>query len=95
MVVKVLSKYQFSDEMGDRFSYEALEALYDYLEEYSDATNEPYELDPVALSLEFREWESIEEYNDEMGTDFLTLDQLEEVTQIIPFGTEAFLAMVY
>jgi hypothetical protein len=95
MVVKVLTKYQFVDEMGERFSYEALEALYDYLEDYSDAINEPYELDPVALSLEFREWESIEVYNDEMGTDFLTLEQLEEETQVIPFGTESFLAMAY
>lgn len=50
------------DKMGrqNNFSYEGLEVLFDYLEEYSDATGEPVELDVIALCCEYSE-DSIED----------------------------------
>jgi predicted ArsR family transcriptional regulator len=38
-----------------QFSYEALEAIYDYLEELSDSCGEPIEFDVVAICCEFAE----------------------------------------
>ena len=42
----------------DNFSSEALEALFNYLEEYEQDTGEDLELDVVALCCDFTEYES-------------------------------------
>jgi hypothetical protein len=39
----------------DQFSYEALDALFKYLEEYEEDTGEPIELDVVGLCCEYEE----------------------------------------
>ena len=47
------------DRQGN-FSYKGLDVLFDYLEEYSDATGEPVELDVIALCCEYSE-DSVED----------------------------------
>jgi len=59
-IVQTLNVYQFSDAFracgrNDRFSYKGLECLFDYLEQYSEGTGEPFELDVVALCCDFYE----------------------------------------
>ena len=59
-IVQTLNVYQFRDAFraygrNDQFSYNGLECLFDYLEEYSDSTGEPFELDVVALCCDFYE----------------------------------------
>lgn len=59
-IVQTLNVYQFRDAFraagrNDQFSYKGLECLFDYLEEYSDSTGEPFELDVVALCCDFYE----------------------------------------
>lgn len=54
----------------DQFSQEGRAALYGYLADLADGTSEPFELDVIGLCCEFTEYESIEEYNAEYGTDF-------------------------
>ena len=65
-IVQTLSKSSFIDAFKqssrkDQFSYSALEAIFDYLEEYSDSTGEPVELDIVAICCEWSEahWSDI------------------------------------
>lgn len=65
-IVQTLSKSSFIDAFKqssrkDQFSYEALKAIFDYLEEYSDSTGEPVELDIVAICCEWSEahWSDI------------------------------------
>ena len=53
-----------------QFSYEGRAALYGHLTELAEDAGEPVELDVIALCCEFTEYESIEEYNAEYGTDF-------------------------
>lgn len=66
MIYKSIDTFtQFSDEFhrcgrGKQFSYEALQALYSYLEDLG----EDYELDVIALCCEFSE---IESDDDEFG----------------------------
>lgn len=45
----------------DQFSWEALEALFDYLEQYSEDVGEPFELDVIAICCEWCEshWSDI------------------------------------
>jgi len=57
---KTISFSDFSSEFWnssykDRFSYEGLEILFNYLEEYEEATGEELELDVVAFSCDFYE----------------------------------------
>lgn len=40
---------------GEQFSYDALEMIFDYLEQYEDDTGEELELDPVAICCEWAE----------------------------------------
>ena len=65
-IVQTLSKSSFIDAFKqssrkDKFSYEALGAIFDYLEEYSDSTGEPVEFDSVAICCEWSEmtWQEV------------------------------------
>lgn len=66
----------------NHFSYEGFNALYDYLDEYSDEMNEPFEVDVIALCCDFTEYSDWEElynnysysYNDKSKT----FEELEE-----------------
>lgn len=65
-IVQTLSKSSFIDAFThssrkDQFSYEALEAIFEYLEEYSDSTGENVELDIVGICCEWTEahWSDI------------------------------------
>ena len=49
----------------DHFSHEGFNALYDYLEEFSECIGEDFQIDVIALCCDFTEYESWEEiYND-------------------------------
>jgi len=53
---------------GDNFSYEGLQALFNYLEELEESTGEETELDVIALCCEFQEIEDDEEaYREYVG----------------------------
>ena len=58
----------------DQFSYEGLEVLFDYLENLSEDTGEPIELDVVALCCEYYE-SSIEELIDNYNIDLSEVDK--------------------
>lgn len=80
-IVQTLTKSAFVDAFKqssrkDQFSYEALEAIFDYLEEYSDSTGENVEFDIVAICCEWAEahWSDIASdysimFDDEMTDD--------------------------
>ena len=65
---------------GEQFSYEALNALYDYLEEAYEGCDEEYELDVVALCCEYAE-DSIANVLKAYSLEFL--EELEQATQVI------------
>lgn len=65
-IVQTLSKSSFIEAFKqssrkDQFSYEALEAIFNYLEDYSDNTGEPIELDIVEICCDYCEqsWQAI------------------------------------
>ena len=81
-IVQTLDKYSFVEAFQqssskDQFSYEALEALFDYLEDYSDSTGEAVELDIVAICCEWSEmtWKEIAV---SYGVDLSTCDDDDE-----------------
>ena len=61
---QTISRSQFhnafkSMERDNQFSFEGLNALYDYLEQYEDDTGEKVELDVIALCCEYTEYENL------------------------------------
>lgn len=82
---------------GDNFSYSALCALYDYIDELSDATGEDIELDVIALCSEYSEYsdalEAAAEYGftpegdqEESEQEQSAIDWLRGRTQVIQFS---------
>ena len=73
---------------GDQFSYEGLNALFDYLEELSEDTGANIELDVIALCCEFTEYADLEEIKSQYSNTTLeSVDDLHDHTQVIDFET--------
>ena len=78
-IVQTLDKYSFVEAFKqssrkDQFSYEALETIFDQLEEYSDNSGEPVEFDIVGICCDWAEadWQAI-------ASDYsIDLDDVEE-----------------
>lgn len=72
------------DTRLDQFSRYAWEKIYDYLEEVSDATEEPIEFDCVAWCCEFSEYEDINAFVNCYGFEFSSddLDDEEKLEEI-------------
>ena len=67
---------------GDQFSYEGLEVLFDYLDNLSEDTGEPIELDVIALCCEYYEC-SIEDIIDNYNIDVSDADGDEDEIKTI------------
>ena len=89
-MIKTINEYEFvnefqnSDTYKDNFTYDALTALFDYLEEYEDSIGEKIEFDMVALCCEWSEYKNLEELQKDY-TDVKTPEELKEKTQVIEF----------
>lgn len=95
-IIQTITKYDFIDAFKqssrkDQFSYEALEAIFDYLEEYSDSTGEPVEFDIVGICCDWTEahWSDIaKDYNIDLF-DVEDDDKCEAVLQYLWDNTQA------
>jgi hypothetical protein len=88
-IVQTITSYGFIDafhHMGrsNHFSYAGFQALYDWLEEYSEDTGEPYELDVIGLCCDFAEYDSLEEIQQDYP-DIDSLETLREHTVVLEF----------
>ena len=87
IVQSINNVYQFREAFrlagrSDQFSYEGLEVLFDYLDELSEDTGEPIELDVVALCCEYYE-SSVEELIDNYNIDVSDADGDEDEIKTI------------
>lgn len=94
LVTTINNAYQLKQlfrECGreDHFSYEGFNALYNYLEEYSEDTGEEFEIDVIALCCDFTEYESWEEvynnYSYSYNNESKTFEELEEEGELEDF----------
>ncbi len=90
-MIKTINKYDFSnafkssDTYRDKFTIEALDALFAHFEECEEETGTPIELDVVAIACEYTEYESLAEVQEAYeGVDIRTLDGLGYRTTVIP-----------
>lgn len=73
----------------NHFSYEGLNALYDYLDEYSDEVGEDFKVDVIALCCDFTEYSGWEElynnYSYSYNNESKTFEELEEDNELDDF----------
>ena len=92
MIYTQITKSSFIDAFKqssrkDQFSYDALEAIYEYLEDYSQDSGEDVELDIVAICCEWSEmsWQDVvQSYGLDLShcdTDEERIDAVEEYLQ--------------
>jgi predicted ArsR family transcriptional regulator len=86
MIYQPIDIYQFRDAFvrcgrADKFSYNGLAFIFDYLEELSDDTGEHVELDVIGICCEFAEsdWESIAS---DHGIDLSDCDEEESIDTV-------------
>jgi hypothetical protein len=96
-VINTINKYEFSDAFqkmgrGKQFSYEGLDALFDYLEMLEDDIGEQIELDVIALCCEYSEYENLKEFQNDYGDEYESIDDIENDTTLIKIeGEEGFI----
>lgn len=73
----------------NHFSYEGFDALYDYLDEYSDEMDKPFEVDVIALCCDFTEYSGWEElynnYSYSYNNESKTFEELEDDDELDEF----------
>ncbi|MCI7633046.1 MAG: hypothetical protein MSS80_03275 [Mollicutes bacterium] len=73
----------------NHFSCEGFNALYDYLDEYSDTVGEDFKVDVIALCCDFTEYEDWEElynnYSYSYNNESKTFEELEEDGELDDF----------
>jgi hypothetical protein len=81
----------FSDTYKNNFSYQGKRALYDYLNEYEEETETPYELDTVSLCCDYTEYANLKEMTQDYSN-IKTMEELRDNTQVIEIpDTEGFI----
>lgn len=82
----------YSMGRGDQFSYEGLEALFNYLDELYIDMGEDYDLDVVALCCEFTEYEDFDEVFSDYG---MSEDELRDNTTVLNVGESGFIVAAF
>ncbi|NDH04188.1 MAG: hypothetical protein EBY40_13880 [Marivivens sp.] len=79
---------------GNNFSRLGRSALYDYLTDLEEDCGIEFELDVIALCCEFTEYESLEDFRNSYGTEYETLEDVMDMTQVIAHydNDESFIA---
>tara|TARA_R100001082_G_scaffold31591_2_gene16157 strand:- start:1162 stop:1461 length:300 start_codon:yes stop_codon:yes gene_type:complete len=82
----------FDEHRPDNFSRLGLKSLFDYLEEYEDSTGESIEFDPIALCVEYTEYDDLAEFHQNYDKEkYPTIDELYEYTRLISVGQKGFI----
>ena len=93
---QTINMYQFERafvnmDRSNQFSYDGLKALFEYLEEYEEDSGTEVELDVIALCCEFAEYDSLEEFQDNYGEEYDSMESISDVTTLIPIDDNSFI----
>lgn len=83
-----LSEWTFIDAVRDHdrmsnFDMDGWRALFDYLLKLEQDTGEEIELDIIAFCCDFKRFESVDEYNENYGTNYASMYDIEELASSI------------
>ena len=100
-MIDTITKYSFQDafhKMGrkDQFSYEGLDALFDYFEMLEEDTDQQIELDVIAICCEYSEYDSLKDFQNDYGDEYESLEDIENNTTLIKIeDTEGFIVQQF
>lgn len=84
---KTITKHEFIEKFEqlrpNSFSYEGLQAMFDYFEEYEESTGSEIEFDVIGICCEYTEYENLEEFQRDYGTYYDSLETIESETEVI------------
>ncbi|MHA1146457.1 MAG: hypothetical protein ACTSRW_17095 [Candidatus Helarchaeota archaeon] len=91
-----VSLYDFRDAFAshdrDNFSYEGLEALYNWIKDVNESCGTETELDVIGLCCEFTEYENLAEFQQDYNKeDYETIDDIRYATTVIMIDDERFI----
>ncbi len=86
MIINTVTQNDFHDAFNavrpDNFTYDGLNALYEYFDDYSNDIGEPFELDVIAICCDFTEYDSFTEIT-KAYPNIKSMEDLEDYTCII------------
>ena len=85
----------FEQVRPDNFSRAGLSALYEYLEQLEEDIGNPIELDVIAICCEYSEYKSLEEFQEDYGDDYQSIDEIEQVTTVISVDDSGFIILQF
>lgn len=81
-----INAYEFTNEMTSHgFTRNGALALFNYLEDYEQDTDQELDFDPIGLRCDFTEYENLQEIESAYGEEFADIDHLRDYTQVIEF----------
>ena len=78
-------------DRGEQFSYNGLKALYEYLEEYEEATGTELDLDVIAICCEYSEYDTLQDFQADYGEEYESLEAISNETTLIIINDESFI----
>lgn len=78
-------------DRAENFSYAGLGALFEYLVSLEEDTGKEMELDVIGICCDFSEYENIKEFQENYGEEYKTLEDVEELTIVIPIDDKRFI----
>ena len=67
----------------DQFGSDGWRAIFDYIEEYEQESGQEQEMDIIALCCDFTRYESLADFNAEMGEECETMQDVSDLTTLI------------
>ena len=75
--------------LKDKFSYDGLQVLYEHFTLMDDECSPDSEagslFEPTVIAQQWSEYETLEQYNDEYGSEYETLEDLQYDTMALPY----------
>jgi hypothetical protein len=94
-MIEVVTESQFIERFRKirptNFTYEGLQALFEYLEQLEDDTGEEIEFDVIGLCCEFSQYDNLKEFQDDYGKDYECIEDVENETMVVPVDEESFI----
>ena len=85
----------FEQVRPDNFSRAGLSALYDYFEQLEEDIGNPIQLDVIAICCEYSEYESLEEFQEDYGEDYESIEDIESETTVITVDDDGFIILQF
>ena len=94
-MIEVVTESQFIERFRQirptNFTYEGLQALFEYLEQLEDDTGEEIEFDVIGLCCEFSQYDNLKEFQDDYGKGYECIEDIENETMVVPVDEESFI----